>query len=191
MGKQVGFFALESDMALVLRAADEDGFRAIDECIESDVAPSLRPALDGRPTPTLGRFFLLPPEVDAMRLDYGEPAADGKRLLRWWKAPVIEVIVSLRKDDVLEEGRIYLPTSTAYTPIVDRLDRQHPSLGRTYARMARIIQRWLPADVRRFFIGPAAAAAATSGGLRIDTEHLKPPSRSARTKGRRGNAKDR
>jgi hypothetical protein len=184
MGRQVGFFALESDLALVLSAADEDGFRAIDEYIEGGVAPPMRPALEGRPSAALGRFFLVPPEVDATRLAYNEPGADGKRAFRWWKAPVIEVIVSLRKDDVLEKGRIYLQTSNAYTPIVERMDRQHPALGRTYARMARIIQKWLPADVRRVFIGPAAAAA-TSGGLRIETDHLKPRSGSARRK-RRG-----
>lgn len=191
MGRQVGFFALESDLALVLRAADQDGFRAIDEHIEDGVAPPLRPALEGRPTASLGRFFLVPPEGDASRLVYNQPTGDGKRSFRWSRAPVIEVIVSRRREGALEKGRIYLQTSTAYTPIVDRVDRQHPSLGRTYARMARIIQRWSPAGPRRHFIGPAAATAAALNELRIEADHLEPSSHSARRKRRRGSAKDR
>jgi len=67
MGRQVGFFALESDLAIVLRAAAEDGFRAIDEYIESALPP-LRPALDGRPSAALGRFFLVPPEPGDLRV---------------------------------------------------------------------------------------------------------------------------
>jgi hypothetical protein len=175
VGRQTNFFALDEDLAVVLRIATSAGYAAVDEILCAGDGPRRRDAEAARPTKH-GRFFLLPPDADLSRLEYTAPVEEaGTRALAWWRAPVIEVIVSSRHGSALECGRIYLPTSSSYTPIEARHERAFPSLPKVYARMARATKAWPrhPQD-GRFRIGPAAMEEVRSGSLDVSLRPAMP-----------------
>ena len=162
MGRQTGFFTVDSDDAMLLEICEGRGMSAIPKILESGIS-SPEPTTPLSFTRTPGTVFYLLPSGAAAKDAVYEPTDDGRLVLIPHQSPVVEFATCRRDDDWIENGRIYFAATKTASPF-DAARKEFESLSRR-------VKKWVPADRFRFYIGPGALDAVRTGKLRL--RHMK------------------
>ncbi|MBL8819470.1 MAG: hypothetical protein JNL58_25785 [Planctomyces sp.] len=146
MGKQVVFFADDVDLNDLLAFAEQKGFRAIPDLIQTGEEPDgvLPTAIDAIHKKC---FHLLPESVSPAEAFYGE-VGDEPTISRLMKnvSPVIEVRPSQWDGNRLSEGRIHFNMDSHVS---------HFEQGeKAYEQLARFLRKWKQTTPYRFYVGP-------------------------------------
>lgn len=161
MGKQVGFFADGADFHDLLVFAEQCGFRAFPNLIETDDEPEGVAPTEFQMSEKTGmtHFHLIPSGVSAAEVLYDE--TDDARVSRVMKhvSPVTEIRPSQREGNKLSDGRIHFNMAS---------DVSHFRQGnKGYERLARHVRKWQKTRQYRFHVGPHTANEVTQAGLAI------------------------
>jgi hypothetical protein len=148
MSKQIGFYVVDEDFALLLRFAEEVGLVAIPRRIETDSrVEAVRPT---KLEPSRAAFYLIPKELPTAEAFYVErPTKENVSALDSYNSPVIECIRSECSGNQLSSGRIYLRT--------DRSSSLYPNVNQKYEALARRIKKWERVRGRNYYVGPETA----------------------------------
>jgi hypothetical protein len=162
MGKQVGFFADETDLGELLSFAEECGFLALPDLIRTNDEPEGMPPTEFRLPDELGSscMHLLPPGISAAEAFYGE-VGDDPSVSRLMKnvSPVTEVRPSQHDGNSLTDGRIHFNMESHVT--------HHEQGEKAYERLARYIRKWKMTSQYRFHVGPRTANEVAEGRLKL------------------------
>jgi hypothetical protein len=162
MGKQVGFFSDDTDLHHFLAFAEECGFLALPDLVETDEeASAVAPTTMNLPCGTdESCFHLLPPGIPAAEAFYREVVDQpGTSRLMKHVSPVTEVRPCRREAEVLFDGRIHFNMDSH----VSHFDQGY----RGYQRLARYFHKWKKTKRYRFRVGPHTAEAVAKGQLKL------------------------
>lgn len=160
MGKQVGFFADDVDFNELLAFAEQKGFCALPDLVETGDEP------DGvLPTAVIDAaykncFHLLPMSISPAEAFYRE-VGDEPCVSRLMKnvSPVTEVRSSHCEGDRLSDGRIHFNMDSHVS---------HFEQGKKgYEQLARFIRKWKKTTQYRFYVGPHTANEVAEGRLKL------------------------
>lgn len=160
MGRQVNFYAIESDYTSLLRFARDLGLLAIPQIVLTEVyelaqVRAVSPE-DYRDQP---KFYLIPETVPVVEAFYTEFSRDPSRsYLMPHVSPVIAIGHCRREGNKLYHNRIYI-----------NAPREGPGVSFVYAaydKLARYIRRW-PKVEQSTYAGPDTLAWVKRGHLRL------------------------
>jgi hypothetical protein len=162
MGRQVGLFADDIDLHDLLAFAENAGFLALPDRIETDDLPQGIEPTQYEMTEETGTecFYLLPPGVSKAEAFYHELSnGDPISILGMTVSPVTEFRPSQREGNKLSDGRIYFN--------MDRHVTHFEQGKKGYERLARYVRKWQKTRQYRFHVGPHTANEVAKGRLAI------------------------